>query len=262
MSRRRHLSFFLEEKGYVNQRGSSLADNTYIQSHHINSARLALEADRDALYKNALIAYSSAFKMILSQNYSWAFVHSYYSLVYFYQVLLAFNDISMCYDNGSPFYIKLSSGAQFHKTDGNTHRAVIKLFKREFLADSEVCSAIAGEVVCDWFEDMRNSINYRTVPQNEPRIDHGLYDYKEDEELRKYLSIYIGDLPTYAYTVEHSYVAYPLLLVRRIQQLYCNKGQHNKYLKDDESFIRFLGENFKDKKGKISIVLDLVNEII
>ncbi len=260
MSQRRLLSFYLEDEGYINQTSHRLVDGTFLSSGHIASARRALEEDRDSLYRNALIAYSSAFKMILSKNYSWAFVHSYYSLMYFFQVILAFNDVSLCYDRGSPFYVKLTPGSQFHKTDGNTHRVVIGLFQSEFASDTEINSEIDGKNVCDWFEEMRNCVNYKTVPQFDPGIDYGLFNYSYKCGLRKQIPLYLSDLNLFAYTPEHSYIAYPLLLINRIKNLYDNKGQSNKYLKTDKEFVGFLGDNIRDSKGKISTVLDLIIE--
>ena len=258
MPQRRLLSFYLEEKGYLNQT-TRLADGSYIGSAHIASSRQALEADRDALYRNALIAYCGVYKMILSGNYSWAFVHSYYSIVYFYQVLLAFSDISLCYDHGKPFSIKLTSGARFKKEDGNTHKSIHALFRNEFDSDAEICSEIDGEKVCEWFEDMRNRVNYRTVPQIDPVVDYGLCEYNNDD-LRKMLTVYLKDLDVYAYAPEHAYVAYPLLLIRRISRLYEGKRQKCRHL-DDAGFVKYLSENIRDKKGQLSSVIELINGI-
>ncbi len=258
MSQRRNLSLYLEEKGYLNQT-TRLADGTYIGSAHIVSARLALEVDRDSLYRNALIAYCGVYKMILSGNYSWAFVHSYYSIVYFYQALLAFNDMSLCYDQGKPYSIKLTAGAQFKKVDGNTHKSIHKLFQTEFDSDAEICSEIAGEKVCDWFENMRNRVNYRTVPQIDPLVYYGLCEYHNDE-LRKKLTVYLNDLNVYAYAPEHAYVAYPLLLIRRISRLYESKDQKCRHLSNAD-FVKFLSDNIRDKKGQLSSVIDLINGI-
>lgn len=258
MPQRRQLSSFLEEKGYLNQT-TRLVEGTFIGAGHIASSRLALEADRDSLYKNALIAYGGVYKMIMSGNYSWAFVHSYYSIVYFYQALLAFNDISLCYDQGKPFSIKLTSGAKFKKEDGNTHKSIHSLFRTEFDSDAEICSEIGGEKVCDWFENMRNRVNYRTVPQLDPLADYGLCEYNNDE-LRKKIIVYLNDLDVYAYAPEHAYVAYPLLLIRRISRLYESKGQKCRYL-DDALFVKLLTENIRDKKGQLSSVIDLINGI-
>jgi hypothetical protein len=259
MPQRRQLSAFLEEKGYVNQ-STRLQAGTYIHAIHINSARLALEKDRDSLYRNALIAYCGAFKMILSGNYSWAFVHSYYSIVYFYQALLAFNDISLCYDQGKPFSIKLTAGAQFKKEDGNTHKSIHALFKDEFNSDAEICSDIDGVTVCDWFEDMRNKVNYRTVPQQDPAVGYGLCEYGEADELRKKVSVYLEDLDVYAYAPDHAYVAYPLLLIRRIMRLYEGKGQKCSHLAD-AAFVKYLSDNIKDRKGQLAPILELINGI-
>lgn len=256
MPQRRQLSTYLERQGYLNQ-PTKLQTGTFIHSAHVISARLALEADRDSLYRNALIAYCGLFRMITSKNYSWAFVHSYYSIVYFYQVLLAFNDISLCYDHGKAFSIKLTVGAQFKKEVGNTHESIHTLFKNEFIADAEICSEIEGEKVCDWFENMRNRVNYRTVPQQDPVIDYGLCDYAATDELRKKISIYLKDLEVYAYTTEHAYVAYPLLLIRRIMRLYEGKNQKCSHLKD-ASFERYLNDNIRDKNGHFTQVLDLI----
>lgn len=258
MPQRRQLSFYLEAKGYLNQT-TRLKDGTFIGAVHISSARLALEADRDSLYKNALIAYCGVYKMIMSGNYSWAFVHSYYSIVYFYQALLAFNDISLCYDQRKPFSIKLTSGAKFKKVDANTHKSILALFRTEFNSDSEICSEINGEKVCDWFEDMRNRVNYRTVPQLDPLADYGLCEYDNDG-LRKKLSVYLNDLDVYAYAPEHAYVAYPLLLIRRITRLYESKRQKCRYL-SDALFVKFLIENIRDKNGQLSSVIDLIKGI-
>ena len=259
MPQRRQLSTYLEGRGYLNQT-TKLQTGTFIQAAHVISARLALEADRDSLYRNALIAYSGVFKLIASKNYSWAFVHSYYSIVYFYQVLLAFNDISLCYDQGKPFSIKLTAGAHFKREVGNTHESIHTLFKNEFSADAEICSDIEGEKVCDWFENMRNRVNYRTVPQQDPTIDYGLCEYAATDELRKKIAVYLNDLDVYAYTPEHSYVAYPLLLIRRIMQLYEGKSQKCIHLKDG-SFMKYLNENIRDKKGQLTQVLELINGI-
>ena len=237
-----------------------LTEGTYIQSAHITSARLALETDRDSLYRNALIAYCGVFKMILSGNYSWAFVHSYYSIVYFYQALLAFDDISLCYDQRKAFSIKLTAGAQFKREDGNTHKSIHALFKKEFDSDAEICSDIDGKVVCDWFEDMRNKVNYRTVPQEDPEVDYGLCEYTCSDELRKMVSVYLKDLDVYAYAPEHSYVAYPLLLIRRIMRLYDGKGQKCSHLTDD-TFMKYLSDNIKDKRGPLSPILELINGV-
>lgn len=258
MSKRRQLSLFLGEKGYLNQPGKKLAEGTFIQNVHIASARMALELDRDSLYRNALIAYSGVFKMIQSKSYSWAFIHSYYSIFYFYQVLLAINDKSLCYDNGSPFSIKLTAGAQFKKESGNTHRSILQLFNEEFSADAEICSDIDGIKAGDWFEEMRNRVNYKTVPQVDPVIDYGLQEFTNEDDLRKMISIYLSALNVYAFTPDHSYVAYPLLLIRRIMQSYSNKRQTNKHLQD-VVFTRYLIDNIRDKKGPLTMVLEMIN---
>jgi hypothetical protein len=256
MPSKRRLSSLLENKGYLNQ-SHRLSDGTYIQSEHISSARLALAVDRDALYKNALIAYAGMFRLISSNSYSWAVIHSYYSIVFFYQVLLAFNDISLCYDQGKPFAIKLTSRAQFKKKDGNTHKSILSMFKEEFGADSEICSEIEGVCVCDWFENIRNDVNYRTVPQDDPRVICGLCDYKERNGLRKKIMAYLNELDMYAYAPEHAYVAYPLLLIRRITEQYEKAGQRSGCLGDME-FVKHLKDNICDNTGVLTQVLELI----
>lgn len=256
MQQHRLLSSYLEQVGYLNQT-TRLANGTFIQSAHVSSARLALVSDRESLYKNALIAYCGVFKMILSGNYSWAFVHSHYSVFYLYQVLLAFNDVSLCYDQGKPFSIKLTGGAQFKKEEGNTHKSIFSLFKNYFDNDSEICSEINGKIVCDWFDDTRNKVNYKTVPQIDPIVNYGLYDYNKANEIRKMVSVYLRDFDMYAYASEHAYVAYPLLLIRRIVELYDSRYKDCGFLKDD-AFLKYLSDNISDSKGPIPSVLELV----
>ena len=256
MQQHRLLSSYLEGVGYLNQ-ATQLANGTFIQSAHVSSARLALISDRESLYKNALIAYCGVFKMILSKNYSWAFVHSYYSIFYLFQVLLAFCDVSLCYDQSKPFSIKLTGGSQFKREEGNTHKSIFGLFKYYYGNDSEICSEIDGKKVCDWFENMRNKVNYRTVPQMDPVVSYGLYDYNGANDIRKMVSVYFEELDIYAYTPEHAYVAYPLLLIRRIVNLY---GDYNKDCKllNDAVFFKYLADNIRDSKGPITPVLELV----
>lgn len=258
MQQHRLLSSYLEDAGYLNQ-VSKLVDGTFIRSYHVSSTRLALVSDRNSLYKNALIAYCGLFKMILSKNYSWALVHSYYSIFYFYQVLLAFSDVSLCYDQGKPFSIKLSEGSKFKKESGNTHESIFALFGKYFDNDAEICSEIEGVKVYYWFENMRNKVNYRTVPQLDPIADYGLFEYIEEDTLRKMISIYLRDLDIYAYTPEHAYVAYPLLLIRKIVNLYgeCYK---NCELLNDANFLKYLADNIRDSKGPITPVIELVKK--
>lgn len=258
MQQHRLLSSYLEEVGYLNQT-TRLTNGAFIQSTHISSSRQALISDRESLYKNALIAYCGVFKMILSKNYSWAFVHSHYSVFYLFQVLLAFNDVSLCYDQGKPFSIKLTGGSQFKKEEGNTHKSIFGLFKYYYGNDSEICSEINGKKVCDWFDDMRNKVNYRTVPQMDPNVSYGLYDYNEANDIRKMASIYFEDINMYAYTPEHAYVAYPLLLIRKIVNLYgeCYK---NCELLNDADFLKYLTDNIRDSKGPITPVIELVKK--
>lgn len=258
MQQHRLLSSYLEEVGYLNQT-TRLTNGAFIQSTHVSSARQALISDRESLYKNALIAYCGVFKMILSKNYSWAFVHSHYSVFYLFQVLLAFNDVSLCYDQGKPFSIKLTEGSQFKKEEGNTHKSIFGLFKYYYGNDSEICSEINGKKVCDWFDDMRNKVNYRTVPQMDPNVSYGLYDFNEANDIRKMASIYFEDIDMYAYTPEHAYVAYPLLLIRKIVNLY-GECYNNCELLNDADFLKYLADNIRDSKGPITPVIELVKK--
>lgn len=256
MQQHRLLSSYLEEVGYLNQ-VTRLADGTYIQSNHVSSARRALVSDRESLYKNALIAYCGVFRMIFSKNYSWAFVHSHYSVFYLCQVLLAFNDVSLCYDQAKPFSIKLTRGAQFKKEGGNTHQSIFNLFNYYYDRDAEICSEINGKKVCDWFEDTRNKVNYRTVPQLDPVVDYELYDYNNANDIRKMASMYLGNLSMYAYVPEHAYVAYPLLLIRKIVDLY-GAGYKDCGLLNDDAFVKYLRDNIRDGVGTITPIFELI----
>lgn len=252
MADRLYLSTFLESKGYKGMKNGSL-----LHEFDISEARLSLKADEDSFFVNALITFASCCNSINNRNYSWAFVQSYYVLFYMAKSLLASNDYAVYYqDKKTPFIIKISKGESFQSVKGNSHQIVLELYKKVFDTNSLLMDNIEGKLAIDWFEDIRNRINYRTNPLPEPQAPLPIYPY--DDDLRKYIMKY-RENDVYATDEAHAYVAYIIRLIDYELHLYQSAMRRNRFLTDN--VINHLCANICDKKGPIAFYIAELSKI-
>ena len=146
-----------------------------------------------------------------------------------------------------PFTIKLSKGECFHKAKGNSHQVVLDLYKTVFEGNSLLLDSINDKPAIDWFEEVRNRINYRTNPLPEPDSPFPAYAY--DGDLRKLIMAYRENY-AYATDEEHAYVAYILRLIDYELHLYQASGRKNQFITD--RVLNHLKMNISDKSGPMT----------
>lgn len=252
MASRLFLTNYLNSKGYA-----SATNGTILRDGDVTDGRLMLRKDRDAFFTNCILTYASAIYSVQRENYSWAFVQCYYCLFYMAKSLLADSDYAFFYnDKGKALSVKIASGESFCKEDGNSHQIVLKLYKKVFEGDSFLCGEIDDVNIIDWYNKKREEINYRLSPMPDPEVPSPLQKYNED--LRGWITTYMGD-SLYAYSAEHSYMAYTTLLIDYVIKRYKERNQKNEYI--TEKVIRHLRKNMKDTKGSFDFFIKRFLEI-
>ncbi len=247
MSTQLHLASLLNKKGYPDR---IIAGNALLYDTDIQECRNAIKVDRDAFFINALLSYAGSITAIRKDNYSWAFIQSYYCIFYLAKVLLAGKDRFVYYVKGKPYRIKLSYGEHFTKEKkGNSHEVALRLFTEEFQDDSSLYSEIDGENSITWFNHKREEINYRLSPMPDPTPPAPLFKYNND--IRKWLAVYENEL-LYAFDAEHCYMAFTTNLLKRVTDSYRQDKRQNNYVTD--ALLLHLKRNIADEKGPLPLV--------
>ena len=223
MANKHYLSSFLKHKGYIGD-----LRNFHLKRVDISSARMALMQDKNAFFLNAILSFASCINSINRQNYSWAFINSYYTLFYLSKSLLADKNIAIIYSEGKPYEIKVIEGENFKKVSGNSHELALKLFKSIYSHDFMLSNSIDELNPIDWFKQNRELINYRLNPMCDPQPPIELYAYNSN--LRKWLTTYISDSLSYSFSKQHAYVAFIFNLINRELTAYEDEGRKNDFL--------------------------------
>lgn len=254
MAEKLHLSKYLNDNGI-----DVISDNHPLPSVLVSSAKASLLLDADSFFVNALLTFGSAINSLQKNNYSWAFVQCYYVLFYCARFYLAKDGIGVFYSGSrTPFTIKVAHGELFHKVSGNSHQVYLNAYKNRFAGDSFYCGEIDGKCVIDWFEDMRNLINYRKNPLEDPLPTSPLYQYHDD--LRKWLATYASDEMTYSFNEAHAYMAFTYNLLNRELEDSVENGRKNRFVTED--VLTHIKDNYKDKKGNFSDIILKISDLI
>lgn len=253
MAEKLHLSKYLNDNGI-----NAINNNDPLPTALVASARASLNLDAESFFANALLTFGSAINSLQKDNYSWAFVQCYYVLFYCARFYLAKDGIGVFYsDSRTPFLIKVSPGELFHKTSGNSHQIYLDAYKRHFAGDSFYCGEIDGKCVVNWFEDMRNLINYRKNPMDDPLPTSPLFRYNSD--LRKWLATYAADEMTYSFNESHAYIAFTYNLLNRELEERVEYGFKNRYVTDE--FLMHIRNNYRDKNGVYSEIISKISDL-
>ena len=245
------LNNYLDSRNY-----NLIKQGDLLKDIHVSDARKFLKEDRDAFMLNGLLTFASAIHAIKKNNYSWAFIQSYYTVFYLAEALLALNDFSVYYINNSPFSIKVSEGECFKKEKGNSHQVILSMYKKQFYGDSLLCGEINDTNIIDWFNRKREEINYRMTPFSDPEPPSSLFKYNND--LRSWLQAYRKDY-LYCFDSSHSYISFPLNLIDRIISAYTRYSQNNKFL--NENVIKHIASNCSDSKGSFNFLIEDLKSI-
>lgn len=249
MSSKLHLSVCLDGKGYPEK---IKAKDTFLRDADVKVCQSAIKDDKDAFFINALLSYSGTVSAIRDNNYSWAFIQSYYCVFFLAKTMLADKDYFIYYVEGKPYRIRISYGESFAKEKGNSHEVILTLFQKVFVQDSDVCSSIENENNIMWFNHKREEINYRLNPMPDPTPPFPLYEYQGD--LRNKIATYATD-SLYSFDANHCYVAYPTFLIRKVVEQYINNGRTNGFLTDE--LMAHLIKVIADSKGPLPLVNQL-----
>lgn len=195
---RTSLANFLIAHNYDN-----VANGQPISEIDVPEAQICLRYDQDSYIVNALISFSACVNSLMSNNYSWAFVESYYSVFYLAKCLLAERGKYVFYLGTKGFSIKVEKGGTFKKEKGNSHSIVLRLFNEEFNNDTRICGTIDNKPVVDWMSTKREEINYRLCPMTDPVPPTPLFRY--DGKLRGWIRTYLND-DDYVYKIGRAHV--------------------------------------------------------
>lgn len=246
-----NLTSFLDKKNYCLPIGRT---NISLKDSDVENARINLYRDRDAFFVNGILCYASAIQSVNTNNYSWAFINSYYSVFFFCKVLISNWDYGIYYIGTTPYFIKVAKGESFTKESGNSHQLVFKKFIELFEHE-----AFIGEIEninnIDWFNHKREEINYRLSPMPDPSPPVPLYKYCND--IRKWIVRYMND-SIYSFDESHCYMAFPVYMMSYIiQYLYDNKK--NEFI--SEELLIHLRKNIADANGPIDSIIKKIADL-
>ena len=94
MPDKQHLTQSLNQKGYSIRIPKN---DLLLRDGDVNDCRTSIKNDIDAFFVNALLSYGSAISSLRKNNYSWAYIQSYYCIFYLAKLLLAEQDIYLYY---------------------------------------------------------------------------------------------------------------------------------------------------------------------
>jgi len=229
-----------------------------VRATDLAAAQAALDSDIDSFFLNGLISFSSSISSLRKNNFSWAFIQSYYSIFFFAKAYTGIKGYSIIYKDKTPLGIKLQTGEKFEKLSGNSHNVVFAQFKKHLHYDALLTSTIDNEHPLDWFRKGREAINYKTNPLPDPLPPISLFKYEKD--LRKWLSIYLNDSEhTYTFDPSHCYVSYPIKLFSKMFDHYEQNNKTNILL--TEEILNHLKENLADDTGPIAPFLIRLKKI-
>lgn len=245
MPDKQHLTQSLNQKGYSIRIPKN---DMLLRDGDVNDCRTSIKNDIDAFFVNALLSYGSAISSLRKNNYSWAYIQSYYCIFYLAKLLLAEQDIYLYYVDTIPYKIKISYGESFCKQKGNSHSIILSLFKKQFERNNNICSQIEGINNIDWLNHKREEINYRLSPMPDPNPPAPLFRYNND--IRKWLASYESEI-LYSFSEEHCFIAYTTFLIRNIVKQYRTSNKKNSYLSYE--VLQHLQKNIADEKGPLPI---------
>jgi hypothetical protein len=249
----------LQLQNYFNGKGFLANFATYqLSNTDLRDAKVALLYDNHSFFLNGLITFSSTINSLNKQNYSWAFIQSYYSLYYLIKSFLSINDYGIVFINKKPFCIKLSLSEKFKKLNGNSHEVVINLYNKEFSSDILVVNNIGGNNPLVWFKTQRELINYKFNPFSDPEPPLEMFKYNND--IRKWINIYFADYDyRYTFSKEHSYLAYPIQLIIKLFDYYDVNELKNPFIDDEK--IDYFKKNISDNNGPITSIISKIETL-
>lgn len=255
MAAQHHLASTLDEKSYFPN-----IKNKQLFQKDLLSCQKALELDRDAFLFNAVNSFSGIITSIIKRNYSWAIVKAYYTVFYLARVNLSQINYAVVYEGSKPYVIHLNAGECFKKGTGkSSHDVVLNLFKEKFPHHYLLSNNIGSEQPIDWFKTLREKVNYKQNPMQDPNPPETIEAI--DDDLRGWLNTYLNDSTgSYIFSAEHAFMAYTLKFLILTFDEYHQKGQCCKFI--GETHLEYFQKSICDENGPFRFILEKLNPII
>jgi hypothetical protein len=220
----------------------------------------AQEMDRDGFFFNALNSFANFYISIQKQNYTWAIIQSYYTIFHLSRTCLAFNGYAMVYIGTTPYSVQISHGRFLEKIKGtgSTHIATFNELKKRLPNLFLLADKIEDEEPLDWFKKLREEVNYKSVPNEDPSPPRNFATIHDN--LRQWLNTVIEDTTNiYCFSDQYAYFAYPTRFLSYVADMYRKRGLNCKALSKDK--VQYLVPFFSDKMGSITSLTKLLKEI-
>ncbi len=219
----------------------------------------AQELDRDGYLFNAVNTYANLFLSLKSRNYTWAIIQAYYTIFHLCRTNLAFRRYSIIYNlKGKPFLIYIEEGEKLKRLKGNSHEVVLKEFKKKFPNLYLLTNHIEEADPLDWFKRLREEVNYRTVPNEDPRPPREFMMIHDN--LRKWITTVVNDEDnSYTFASDYAFFAFVTRLLTYTIQKFHDHGIKCKAFSKEK--IDYLLSFFTDRKGPITSITLRLGEI-
>ena len=182
-----------------------------------------IKEDAVDLFFNAALSFSEGIDSIYQRRFSWATVKLYYSVFYCLRASMACKKTAII-TNQSTYRLKINAGEKPFNTGNpkykSTHKGTINHYLDVFSgSDNLLTNLIDNKNVYQWYEDVREIINYREICFEEPdylSIWSVYNDALSNNELTNLLTLLQND-NNYLYCFQEDYavVAIP---IKRMQE--------------------------------------------
>ena len=211
--------------------------------------RSAIKSDADDYMYSSLVSLGDAVRGIEAGFYTWSVVKLYYSVFYICRAMLAYDGYAILYLAGRPLSLKCTTGEQFAKRKGSSHKVVLDLFERVMPSSPLLSQQIAMLSPMIWLMERRELANYKLPRFLEPEVPDCLKSVVE-VGLRRSVANYLGDEKyLYAFDPDHAMMAFPLLAIGEAK-LARARSHELPFL--DASSRRALLKIFSDRSGPLS----------
>lgn len=186
--------------------------NYSISGLHVLALENELLLDAKDYFYNGLISLLEGINNIYEKAYSWGVVKLYYSLFYACRSYMAFKNFCV-FRATEAFLLNVKQNGSF--TGGgneykNTHKSVLKYFKSAFPSHYILSNEIDGCDALDWYEEIRNIVNYRSSRFYEPKCLELLNKFTNSETLIKEIVNLINDNLGNVFIEDYAILGIPL----------------------------------------------------
>jgi len=200
----------------------------------------ALQEDASSYLYSSIISFLDALQGLKAGFYSWPTVKLYYSIFYSCRASLASHKICLFYVGRSAFSVNLNGNNIPLSQGGNTHQAVLELYRSSMPLSSFLAQEIDQEKPFEWFAYKREYCNYKQPKFCEPTIP-AYFNKIDSIGAKSCLTAYNNDTNLYLFDKDHAIVSYPYALILETIKEFSHVG-----INLDEPELQHLRNNLRD----------------